>query len=109
VDVEGVHDRKQKHPASPAVSEKRPGARDESLRAPPVSVPESPGLVVGGLDAEGASRLVSSQKPLLGKMARGVVTGGFDAGYFFECEVGDDDSRVLAVHAVYGAFCFRRF
>jgi hypothetical protein len=26
-------------------------------------------------------------------MARGVVTGGFDAGYFFECEVGDDEGE----------------
>ena len=33
----------------------------------------------------------SGKKSLLGKMAIGVVTGGFDAGYFFECEVSDGE------------------
>ena len=61
------------------------------------STPESPGVPLGGCRFDGAP--VSSQrtgkqsgsKSLLGKMAVGVVTGGFDAGYFFECEVEDGE------------------
>ena len=67
-----------------------PAAREA---APPGSRSGGPGIPIGARDDAGSrgGAVPASRKlpdaPLLGKMVRGVVTGGFDAGYFFECEV----------------------